>query len=58
MGDKVYSHANGIEGHRERLLSYFPLRRKAIDMPISNRFESLEQHQCSESSGFQEPHGG
>lgn len=31
LGDKVYSHANGIEGHRERLLSYFPLEKEAID---------------------------
>ncbi len=31
MGDKVYSHANGIDKHRERLLSYFPGEAKAID---------------------------
>lgn len=31
MGDRVYSHASGMEGHRKRLLSYFPDESEAID---------------------------
>jgi len=31
LGDRVYTHANGIESHRKRLLSYFPEEREAID---------------------------
>jgi len=31
LGDRKYSYANGIEAHRERLLSYFPGEKKAID---------------------------
>ena len=31
LGDRVFSHANGIESHRSRLLSYFPEEREAID---------------------------
>ncbi len=31
LGDRFYSHASGMEGHRERLLSYFPDEAGAID---------------------------
>lgn len=31
LGNRVYSYAMGMEAHRERLLSYFPQEKKAID---------------------------
>ncbi len=31
IGDHLYSHANGVEGYRERMLSYFPREKRAID---------------------------
>jgi all-trans-retinol 13,14-reductase len=31
LGDRLFAHANGMEAHRERLLSYFPGEQKAID---------------------------
>lgn len=35
IGDEVYSHANGEEEYRERLLTYFPEERKAITKYLS-----------------------